>query len=421
MTETQGLALDAPRSAPASWRQLLLCLGPGFLIAVGYMDPGNWATDIAAGSAYGYGLLWVIFLANIVAMVLQRLALALGIASGRNLAEICRDRYAQPVVILLWVMAELAIISTDLAEVIGTVIALQLLVHLPLVWGLVASVLEVFLVLGLQRWGVRRLEATVLALMAIVSASFVLELLWAPPCWGALSQGLLPRAAIWHDPAMAYIAIGIVGATVMPHNLYLHSALVQNSAPGVSRKRAVTLATIDSNAALGVAILVNAAILVVAAAAFHAHGRHDVASLTQAHGLLAPLLGAPLAGTVFAVGLLASGLNATMTGTLAGQVVMEGFVRLPLRAVQRRLLTRGVAVIPAAAMVLFGGVAGLDRLLILSQVVLAIQLPFAAIPLLLATCDPAVMGSLGTRPILRATAWVICALLCALAVAALFS
>jgi len=419
MAATQGLALSQPRTASASWRQLLLCVGPGFLIAVGYMDPGNWATDIAAGSAYGYGLLWVIVLSNVVAMVLQRLALALGIASGRNLAEVCRDRYTRPVVILLWLVAELAIISTDLAEVIGTVIALQLLVHLPLVWGLVASVIEVFLVLGLQRWGVRRLEATVLALMAIISACFVLELLWAPLRWGAMAQGLLPGTAIWHDPAMAYIAIGIVGATVMPHNLYLHSALVQNCAAGVPRERAVTLAGIDSNVALGVAMLINAAILVVAAAAFHAHGRHDVASLSQAHGLLAPLLGAPLAGTVFAIGLLASGMNATMTGTLAGQVVMEGFIRLPLRPVPRRLLTRGVAVIPAAVMILVGGVAGLDRLLILSQVVLAIQLPFAAIPLLLATSDRTVMGSLRISPALRLVGWSICILLCALAVIAL--
>ncbi|WP_375390910.1 Nramp family divalent metal transporter [uncultured Sphingomonas sp.] len=411
-TPTPSLA-DSFRSVavPADargWRALRAYLGPGFLVAVGYMDPGNWATDIAGGSAFGYALLSVVLLSNLMAIVLQALSVRLGIASGRDLAQACRDHYPRPVAIGLWLLAETAIIACDLAEVLGTAIALKLLFGLPLVWGVALTALDVFLILALQRFGFRKLELFVVALLVLIAGCFAFELYHARPDAGAVLAGLVPTSAIVTDPAMLYLAIGILGATVMPHNLYLHSSIVQTRA-FVDKAQAVRNATIDSSVALGLAFFINAAILVVAAAAFHTAGRHDVAEIGDAYRLLSPMLGVGAASVVFAVALLASGQNSTVTGTLAGQIVMEGFLHLRLPVWARRLVTRLLAIVPAALVVAAAGDAGATRLLVLSQIVLSLQLPFAVVPLVRFTANRVLMGGFASPAWLRALAWTIAA------------
>ncbi len=399
------------------WRKLFAFAGPGYLVAVGYMDPGNWATDIAGGSAFGYTLLSVILLSNLMAIVLQSLSARLGVGAGLDLAQACRRHYSRPVTLGLWVLCEIAIIATDLAEVLGTAIALKLLFGLPLVWGVCVTGLDVFLILALQRYGFRRLEAFIVALLVVIATCFAFELAWAGPDWGAAAIGLVPTAQIFTNPAMLYIAIGILGATVMPHNLYLHSSIVQTRAFGRGRadkREALKLATIDSTVALGLAFFINAAILVLAAATFHVAGRTDIADIEQAHQLLAPMLGVGAASIVFAIALLASGQNSTVTGTLAGQIVMEGFLDLKLPLWQRRMITRGIAIIPAVAVVALAGDRGATQLLVLSQVVLSLQLPFAVVPLVAFTGSRATMGDLVTPAWLKLLAWAIAVVIIAL-------
>lgn len=418
---------EAYRSVPvqgAWWRRLFAFSGPGFLVAVGYMDPGNWATDIAGGSAYGYRLLVVILAANLMAMLLQALAARLGVASGMDLAQACRARYPRPVALALWVLCELAIIACDLAEVLGTAIALQLLFGLPLLAGVILTGFDVLLILGLQRWGFRLLEAFIVTLLVVIAGCFAYELAVARPAWGAVLGGLAPDPAIVTDPKLLYLAIGILGATVMPHNLYLHSAIVQTRAftrDKAGKRQAIRLATIDSTLALFFALFINAAILILAAAAFHSVGRTDVVAIDQAYHLLSPLLGAGAASVVFAVALLASGQNSTITGTLAGQIVAEGFLDLKLPVWLRRLLTRAIAILPAIAVVGWIGDKGATDLLVLSQVVLSLQLPFAVVPLVAFTADRRVMGNLAAPRWLSALAWGTAALLIGLNLTLLLS
>ena len=391
--------------------------GPGFLVAVGYMDPGNWATDIAGGSAFGYALLSVILLSNLMAMVLQALSARLGIAAGMDLAQACRAQYSKPVAIALWFLCELAIIACDLAEVLGTAIALKLLFGLPLPWGVILTALDVFLILGLQRYGFRKLEAFVVALLVIIAGCFAVELLLSRPDLPQMVRGLLPTPEIVTDPARLYLAIGILGATVMPHNLYLHSSIVQTRAferSDEGRRSAIKWATVDSTIALGLAFFINAAILILAASTFHVTGRTDVAEIDEAYRLLAPALGAGVASTLFAVALLAAGQNSTVTGTLAGQIVMEGFLHLKLPFWVRRVITRGLAIVPAVFVVAAAGDKGATQLLILSQVVLSLQLPFAVVPLVRFTGNTALMGRFASPAWLRALAWIIAAVIIAL-------
>jgi manganese transport protein len=390
---------EAYRSVPVDartwWRRVLAFAGPGYLVAVGYMDPGNWATDLAGGSAFGYALLSVILISNLMAILLQGLAAKLGIVTGRDLAQACRDHYSRPATLALWVLCEIAIAACDLAEVIGSAIALNLLLGIPLPVGIVITALDVLVVLFLQHKGFRLLEALVIALIATIAGCFLFEIVIARPALGAVLHGFVPTLTIVGDPAKLYIAIGILGATVMPHNLYLHSSIVQTrryeeSAAG--KRMAVRYAFVDSTVALSLALFINAAILVVAAATFHRAGRTDVAEIQQAYQLLTPLLGVTGASAVFAFALLASGQNSTLTGTLAGQIVMEGFLNIRLRPWLRRLITRGIAIVPAALTAIFFGENGTARLLILSQVILSLQLSFAVFPLVHFTSDRAKMG-----------------------------
>ncbi|WP_174279033.1 Nramp family divalent metal transporter [Sphingomonas bacterium] len=404
----------------AGWRRWFAFAGPGFLVAVGYMDPGNWATDIAGGSAFGYALLSVVLLSNLMAIVLQALCVRLGIASGMDLAQACRARYSRGTAIGLWLLAEVAIVACDLAEVLGTAIALQLLFGLPLVWGVAITALDVFVILGLQRFGFRKLELFVVALLVLIAGCFVFEVAQARPAVGAMLAGLLPTADLVTDPARLYLAIGILGATVMPHNLYLHSSIVQTRA-FTDQREAVRWATIDSTVALGLAFFINAAILIVAAATFHVGGRHDVAEIGDAYHLLSPMLGVGAASAVFAVALLASGQNSTVTGTLAGQIVMEGFLHLRLPVWARRLVTRLLAIVPAALVVVATGDAGATRLLVLSQVVLSLQLPFAVVPLVRFTGDRALMGAHVSPRWLHGLAWTIAGLIIVLNLSLLWS
>jgi len=402
----------------AGWfRKLLAFGGPGYLISVGYMDPGNWATDLAGGSAYGYGLLSIVVISSLMAMLLQVLSLRLGIATGQDLAQLSRERFGRRAAVGLWILAELGIVACDLAEVIGTAIALELLFGLPLFWGVLLTAFDTLLVLGLQRWGFRGLEALVIGLIAMIALCFGYELIVSTPDMAAILGGLVPRAQIATDPGMLYLAIGIIGATVMPHNLYLHSALVQTRGydPSPAGKReAIRFATLDSNIALCFALVINAAILILAAATFHKAGRTDIAELQDAYGLISPLLGAPLAATVFALALLFAGQNSTLTGTLAGQIVMEGFVHLRLKPWLRRLVTRALAVIPAAVVVAVLGDRATGAMLIGSQVALSLQLPFAMIPLVWLTCDRKLMGSFVNPRALSIGAWAISLVILAL-------
>ena len=378
-------SVRVPQGA-AWWRRLLAYAGPGYIIAVGYMDPGNWATDLAAGSGYGYALLAVVLLASLMAMVLQALSAWLGIATGRDLAQLSRDAVPKPVAILLWLGAESAIIACDVAEVIGGAIALNLLFGLPLMLGAVLTILDAFLVLLLLRRGMRLLEAAVIALINVIAVSLLLEILLAHPAAAPIAAGLVPHMALLTHPGMLYIGVGIIGATVMPHNLYLHSALVQTRKIGITetaRRKAISWALLDSCVALGFAFLVNAAILIMAGSVFHATGHATVQDLAGAFALLAPILGSHIAPIIFGIALLASGLNATVTGTLAGQVVMEGLLHLKLPMAARRLLTRGLAVLPVLGVLALTGRGGVNQLLVLSQVILSLQLPFAMLPLML--------------------------------------
>ena len=390
------------------WRKLLAFSGPGYLVAVGYMDPGNWATDLAGGSAFGYTLLSVILLSNLMAILLQSLCAKLGIVTGRDLAQACRDSYPKPVVIFLWVMCEIAICACDLAEVIGSAIALNLLFHIPLVWGVCLTALDVLVVMFLQNKGFRYLEALVITLILLIGGCFLLEIIFSKPEFAAVFAGFIPKAEIVSNPAMLFVAIGILGATVMPHNLYLHSSIVQTrkyEQTPAGKREAVKFATIDSTTALMFALFINAAILIVSAATFFASGQHQVAEIQDAYKLLTPTLGVGLASTLFAVALLASGQNSTLTGTLAGQIVMEGFLNIRLRPWLRRLITRLIAIIPAVIVTMLYGESGSAKLLVISQVILSLQLSFAVIPLVLFTSDRHKMGEFVNPPWIKILAW----------------
>jgi manganese transport protein len=406
-------SIRVPVEGPAL-RKLAAFVGPGYLVAVGYMDPGNWATALAGGSQFGYVLLFVALLSNIMAIILQSLCARLGIASGRDLAQACRDAYPKPVAWVLWLFAELAICATDLAEVIGTAIGLNLLFGIPLEIGVVLTALDVFLILWLQNLGFRWIEALIISLLIVIAGCFAVQIALADPEWAAVIAGFAPTTDIVKNPNMLYLALGIVGATVMPHNLYLHSAIVQtrNYGDSINEKRsALRYATIDSTVALMFALLVNASILILAAATFHHTGRTEVAELGQAHSLLTPLLGASIAPSLFAVALLCCGLNSTVTATLAGQAVMEGFINFRLPPWLRRLVTRMVAIVPAAAVTIIYGESETAKLLVLSQVILSFQLPFAVIPLIMFTSDHVKMGALVAPRWLTAIAAVVAAII----------
>ncbi|MFC4455087.1 Nramp family divalent metal transporter [Deinococcus sonorensis] len=404
-----GSNVAVPRGGP-SWRRYMAYIGPGALVAVGYMDPGNWATNVAGGSAYGYTLLAVILGSSLMAMVLQTLALRLGVATGRDLAQMCRDVYRGPVRWILWLLAEIAIIATDLAEVVGAAIALNLLFGLPLLWGVIITGLDVFLILGLQRRGLRWLEAFVIVLIGTVAVCFGIELVLAKPDWGGVVRGYAPSLQIVQNAAMLYIAIGILGATVMPHNLYLHSASLQTRdypRTPEGRREAIRFGTIDSTVSLTVALLVNSAMLILAAATFHRAGQTQVAELGEAYKLLTPLLGGTLASVLFGVALLASAQNATITGTLAGQVVMQGFLNIRLPDWLLRLTTRAIAIVPAVLVTVLVGERGTAELLVLSQVILSLQLSFAVFPLVMFTSDRLHMGEFVSPLWLKLLAWLI--------------
>jgi manganese transport protein len=392
------------------WRKLLAFSGPGYMVAVGYMDPGNWATDLQGGSQFGYTLLSVILLSNFMAILLQALTVKLGVATGRDLAQACRDHYSRPVSFLLWILCEVAICACDLAEVIGSAIALNLLFKIPLVWGVCLTGLDVLLVLYLQNKGFRFLEALVITLTLTIGVCFAIEILWSQPRIGAMLSGFIPRAEIITNKDMLYIAMGILGATVMPHNLYLHSSIVQTRKIEPTREgkhEAIRYATLDSTIALMSALFINAAILIVAAATFHKAGKTEVAEIQDAYQLLSPMLGAPLAGVLFALALLASGQNSTLTGTLAGQIVMEGFLQIRMRPWLRRLVTRALAIIPAVIVAAIYGESGTAKLLVLSQVILSLQLSFAVVPLVLFTSDKQKMGEFVNPLWLKILAWVV--------------
>jgi len=410
---SSGVSLpEVHRSVPVPtsgfWRKLFAFAGPGYLVAVGYMDPGNWATDLAGGAQFGYTLLSVIVISNFMAVLLQALAARLGIASGRDLAQACRDHYSRRVTIVLWVLCEIAIAACDLAEVIGAAIALNLLFHIPLTVGVCITAGDVLLVLYLQNHQFRYVEALVVLLILGIAGCFAIQLWYAKPDLGAMAVSMLPSTQIVRNPAMLYIAVSILGATVMPHNLYLHSSIVQTRNYGDdkrSRREAVDFSAIDSTVALMFALFLNGAILVVAAAVFHGTGHQDVADISDAYLLLAPLLGTSVASTLFAVALLFAGQNATLTGTLAGQIVMEGFLNIRLRPWLRRLITRLIAIIPALITVVLYGEQGTGRLLVLSQVILSLQLPFAVFPLVMFVGDRRKMGDLVAPRWMLVLAW----------------
>ena len=407
---------SVPVGGTTKFRKILAFAGPGYLVAVGYMDPGNWATDLAGGSQFGYTLLSVILISNLMAVLLQGLSSKLGIVTGRDLAQACRDHYSKPVSVVLWVMCEIAIAACDLAEVIGSAIALDLLFGIPLALGVFITALDVLILLYLQHRGFRVLEALVITLVATVGICFAFELFLSRPDVGAVLRGFVPSPEIVRNPGMLYLAIGILGATVMPHNLYLHSSIVQTrkyAETTEGRKEAVRYAFIDSTIALTFALFINAAILIVAAASFHTTGHHEVAEIQDAHKLLTPLLGAG-ASTAFALALLASGQNSTITGTLAGQIVMEGFLNIRIRPWLRRLITRLIAIVPAALMAIFGGVSGTAHLLLFSQVILSLQLSFAVFPLVMFTSDRAKMGQFANPPWMKVLAYLVAGVIASL-------
>lgn len=392
------------------WKKLLSFVGPGLMVAVGYMDPGNWATDIAGGSQYGYTLLSVILISNIFAMLLQHLSLKLGIVAERDLAQACRDHYHPRINIILWLLCELAIAACDLAEVIGSAIAINLLFGIPLAWGIVITGIDVFIILLLQHKGFRWIEALVGGLIFVILLCFAFEIIQSKPALFPMLHALLPQTQIVSNPGMLYIAIGILGATVMPHNLYLHSSIVQTRnypRTAAGKKMAIKFATIDSTVSLFIAFFINAAILIMAAATFHRNGHYAVADIFDAHQLLSPLLGTSLAGTFFALALLASGQNSTLTGTLAGQIVMEGFLNIQLKPWLRRLITRLLAIVPAVIVAVIYGESGTSKLLVLSQVILSMQLSFAVVPLILFTNSKAKMGEFANNLIIKWSAIIV--------------
>jgi manganese transport protein len=387
----------ATRPSGSFWRKLATFLGPGYLVAVGYMDPGNWATSLAGGSKFGYALLTVALISNLMAILLQALCARLGIGAGRDLAQACRDAFPRWAAWPLWIITEIAICATDLAEVIGTAIGLNLLFGVPLEIGVLITALDVFLILWMQNLGFRYVEAFIVTLLGVIAICFGIQIALANPEWGAVIRGFAPTTDIVRNPDMLYLAIGIIGATVMPHNLFLHSGVVQTRRFGDSvedRREAIKLATIDSTIALTFALVINASILILAAATFNKTGQTDVAELGEVHRLIAPLLGSGWAPTLFAIALLCCGMNSTVTATLAGQIVMEGFIDIRLPPWARRLVTRAIAIVPAAAVTIWYGEAGTAKLLILSQVVLGLALPFSVIPLVMFTADRAKMGEL---------------------------
>lgn len=391
-------------------RKLLAFAGPGFLVAVGYMDPGNWATDLAGGSKYNFALLSVIMISNLMAILLQALSLKLGIVTGRDLAQACRDHYSKPVSFCLWIICELAIAACDLAEIIGSAIALNLLFGMPLLVGVCVTALDVLVVLFLQNKGFRYIEAIVITLIAVIGGCFAWELIASRPDLVGIAKGFIPTPRIVTDPGMLFIAIGILGATVMPHNLYLHSSIVQTRRYELNargKREAIKFATIDSTLALMFALFINAAILIVSAATFYKAGRNDVAEIQEAYQLLSPMLGVTGASTLFALALLASGQNSTLTGTLAGQIVMEGFLNIRLRPWLRRLITRGIAIVPAIIVTIISGEEGTTELLVLSQVILSLQLSFAVFPLVMFTSDKVKMGEFVNHTVAKCLAWFI--------------
>ena len=408
---------EAHRSVPilataSFWRKMFAFAGPGYLVAVGYMDPGNWATDLGGGSKFGYTLLSVILLSSLIAMFLQALSAKLGIATGRDLAQACREHYSRRTSIFLWIICEVAIAACDLAEVLGSAIALQLLFHIPLLVGVILTGADVLIVLALQGRGFRWIEAMVITLIVTIAGCFAYEIFFAQPLWREAASGLLPTVEILRNREMLYLAIGILGATVMPHNLYLHSSIVQTRAFGLgveSKREAIKFSILDSSIALGFSFFINAAILVLGAAAFHHRGLTEVADISQAYKLLTPVLGASLASVLFACALLCSGQNSTLTGTLAGQIVMEGFVHLQVKPWQRRMITRSLAIIPAVIVIAIMGEGGVMRLLVFSQVVLSFQLPFAIVPLVQFTADRTKMGAFVNRKWITALAWFVAA------------
>lgn len=391
-------------------RRMAAFVGPGYLVAVGYMDPGNWATSIAGGSKFGFALLSVALLSNIIAIILQSLSARLAIASGRDLAQACRDAFPKPVAYVLWLLAEMAIIATDIAEVIGTAIGLNLLFGIPLEIGVIITALDVFLILYLQKLGFRWIEAFIMAMLGLIAVCFVIQIAMSDPVWGEVIKGFAPTTEILKNPEMLYLALGILGATVMPHNLYLHSGIVLTREIGDSvaeKRQALTYATIDSTVALMFALLINASILILAAATFYTTGRSEVAELGEAHSLLAPILGFAIAPMLFGISLLACGINSTVTATLAGQIVMEGFIQFRMPPWMRRLITRAIAIVPAAIAAIWYGESGTGELLILSQVVLSLQLSFAVFPLVMFTASKAKMGELVAPRWLSVTAYII--------------
>jgi manganese transport protein len=405
----QDVYRTVPVSGGSFFRKLLAFAGPGYLVAVGYMDPGNWATDLAGGSRFGYTLLSVVLISNMMAVLLQGLASKLGVVTGRDLAQACRDHYSKGTVIVLWLLCEVAIAACDLAEVIGSAIALNLLFHVPVAVGVLITGFDVLLLLALQNRGVRVLEALVIVLIATVGLCFLFEIVLARPSVAGIALGFVPAPEIFTNREMLYIAISILGATVMPHNLYLHSSIVQTrryEETAAGKREAVKFAFLDSTIALSFAFFINAAILIIAAATFHTSGHNDIAEIQDAHKLLTPLLGAG-AGTAFALALLASGQNSTLTGTLAGQIVMEGFLNIRIRPWLRRLITRLIAIVPAIIVAILYGESGTARLLILSQVILSLQLSFAVFPLVAFTSDRVKMGEFANAPWLKSLAWAV--------------
>jgi len=411
-----------PVTGSTWWRKILAFAGPGYLVAVGYMDPGNWATDLAGGSQFGYTLLTVILISNLMAVLLQGLSSKLGIVTGRDLAQACKDHYSPPVSFALWILCELAIAACDLAEVIGTAIALNLLFGIPLTAGIAITAMDVLIVLYLQNKGFRLLEALVIVLVATVGVCFLFMILLAKPPFAEVMRGFIPTSQVITNPSMLFVAVGILGATVMPHNLYLHSSIVQTRQyddTSTGKREAVRFAFIDSTIALSFALFINAAILIIAAATFHTSGNSDVAEIQDAYKLLTPLLGAG-ASTVFALALLASGQNSTLTGTLAGQIVMEGFLNIRLRPWLRRLITRAIAIVPAAIVAILYGESGTARLLILSQVILSMQLSFAVFPLVRFTSDKLKMGEFVNPVWLKGLAYLVASVIASLNIWLLF-
>ncbi len=396
------------------WKKLFAFSGPGLMVAVGYMDPGNWATDIAGGAQFGYALLSVILISNFFAIILQYLALKLGIATERDLAQACNDHYSPGVSFSLWIICEVAIAACDLAEVIGAALALNLLFHIPLLYGVIITSLDVLVILFFQNKGFRLLESIVASLIFVILACFTYEIIASHPAFFPMISGLIPKQEIVVNPSMLYIAIGILGATVMPHNLYLHSSIVQTrnyDRDDEGKKMAIRYATIDSTVALLFAFFINAAILILAAAAFHTSGHQEVGDITVAYKLLDPVLGASIASTLFAIALLASGQNSTLTGTLAGQIVMEGFLNIKLKPWIRRLITRAIAIVPAFIVTYLYGEKGIASLLVFSQVILSMQLSFAVIPLIVFTNDRDKMGRFVNSTVLKIIAWNVAAII----------